>query len=252
MANKRGEKGGARPPAKGRPRKPPKQRLEVVRVETVGPDGEPLPPVPQALRFYQATLNADGTLRKPKGTLRGNVAAQEAFLEAYARTGVLIAAADAAGVSSEHARTYRLDDEEFDAAVLAAHERFKQRLHDEAVRRGVEGWDEPVFGGQFKDMVVGYVRKFDPKLLEMVLKRHDPSFRESKDLNVNHQGGMTVQHNVKVQLDLKNLAPEQLDLVTKLLGEGSYDHGTYEDGEPNNPPTWQSQDDRVTDAEVVP
>ena len=154
----------------------------------------------------------------PRGALLPDSPWRPIYLEVLAATGVLIAAADAIGISRQAALQARAADPALEEAVQSALDQYRRVLHDEAHRRAVLGWDEPVFGGQFKDMVVGYVRKYDPRLLELMLKRHDPEFRVDKDRSVTVTGA--VAHLHKHTLDMGALSPTDMDLVAKLLGTG--------------------------------
>lgn len=81
-------------------------------------------------------------------------------------------------VGSHRNRFYELRDadEDFAAAWAHAYEAGTDVLRDEARRRAVDGWDEPVYqGGQ----LAGHVRKFSDVLLIFELKRRDPSYRDN-------------------------------------------------------------------------
>ena len=62
-------------------------------------------------------------------------------------------------------------DEEFSAAWEEAAEIGAKRLEDEARRRAVEGWQEPVW---YQGDQVGTVRKYSDTLLICLLKAHHP------------------------------------------------------------------------------
>ncbi len=76
-------------------------------------------------------------------------------------------------------------DETFRAAWDEAREEAADHLEDEARRRAVDGWEEPVFGsggpGRGSEQV-GTVRKFDSTLLIFLLKGARPEkYRERFD-----------------------------------------------------------------------
>ena len=93
------------------------------------------------------------------------------FLAGLADCGNVTRAAETAGVNRVSMYQLRAKDKKFakqwdeSAAIGAA------RLEDEARRRAVEGWEEPVFyqGGQ-----CATVRKFSDTLLICLLKAHHP------------------------------------------------------------------------------
>ena len=76
--------------------------------------------------------------------------------------------------------------------VEVAMERYRESLEREAHRRGVEGWDVPIIGGKFKDEIVAYEKKYDGKLLELMLKRHIPEYRERFEGEIKVTGGVLV------------------------------------------------------------
>ena len=115
--------------------------------------------------------------RRPAGSpSRRQVAG---FLAALGEGYSVAAAARAAG--RRWPRTfYRLRDRDqaFAAAWADAYRDGTDALRDEARRRGVEGWDEPVYQ---RGELVGHVRKFDSNLLLAELRRRDPAYRDSSD-----------------------------------------------------------------------
>lgn len=60
-----------------------------------------------------------------------------------------------------------------------------QCLADEAWRRAYEGVKRPVYQGGVR---VGYVQEFSDSLLMFLMKKHDPSYRETYDVNLGNQG----------------------------------------------------------------
>lgn len=135
--------------------------------------------------------------------------------------GGLAEACAAAGVRVSSVRKLALVDEEFGEELEQAQLAWSdETLHRAAVRRAVEGWEEPVFGGPFKDEIVGSVRKYSDPLLTLLLKRHDPGFRgvDRPEISVKN-----VQQNVNsasAVVDLSKLSVAQLELVEKLLDTG--------------------------------
>jgi hypothetical protein len=109
-----------------------------------------------------------------------------AFLECLAAAYSVTAAAAAAGVNRR--RFYELagSDEAFRAEMSEAYDKGTDALRDEARRRAVDGWDEPVFQ---KGELVGQIRRFDSRLLELELKRRDPSYRENHRVEVSGAAG---------------------------------------------------------------
>lgn len=113
----------------------------------------------------------------------------EKFLEEYSRTGLLHASAYSAGITPNILAVKRRQSKEFDDEVRHALERFHETLEGEARRRAVEGFDEPVF---HKGMECGAVKRFSDRLLEILLKRHIPEFRDKFQLDATLKGGVLV------------------------------------------------------------
>lgn len=123
-------------------------------------------------------------------------AQQQAFLRAFAETGIIRDAAEAANI---HRCTHWrwLQDPEYAAAYEAATAEAADRIEREALRRALEGWEEPVFQGGKQ---VGTVRKFDSRLLELLLKAHKPErFRERHQVDQNTT--VTVRSELDAELD---------------------------------------------------
>jgi hypothetical protein len=101
------------------------------------------------------------------------------FLWALAQCGFLYLAAARVGVSPATVRTYRKQEKEFDDACTQAIELATESvLLREAQRRAVEGVDVPIIGGQFKDEVVAYERRYSDGLLKMLIQGRRPEFRD--------------------------------------------------------------------------
>lgn len=115
--------------------------------------------------------------------------AEKVFLEALAVTGRLKEASVTSGLPYmqviEHRRRY-LD---FEEACEDSMRRFRDSLEREAVRRGMEGVEEPVF---HKGEECGFVRRYSDRLLELVMKRHIPEYRERLQVDANVRGGVLV------------------------------------------------------------
>lgn len=118
--------------------------------------------------------------------------AQERFLRALMKHGRFTAACGEAGVAISTMAFHRRRNPDFARAVEDCLAYWKDRIEEEIQRRAMEGWDEPVFGGQFKDEVVGHIRRYDSRLLELLAKRHIPEYRDKQEVAHNHSGGVLV------------------------------------------------------------
>lgn len=108
---------------------------------------------------------------------------QGAFLAAYAQCAHIEDAATAAGIARSTHYLWMKEDPEYPALFAEAEELATQVLIDAAVRRGVHGWDEPVFHEGKK---CGTIRKYSDKLLELGLRARHPAYRQKYD--VEHTG----------------------------------------------------------------
>jgi hypothetical protein len=145
------------------------------------------------------------------------------FLAELARHGVVARAARAASPHSENGcamsfRDARREDPDFAVAWEEAMEQARGALEFELHRRAVEGWEEPIYGGRHKEKVVGTVRRYSDRLLELRAKALLPEYRERRQVELG--GGLDVKHAAKVQEDLaglSELSPEAQDELRALL-----------------------------------
>lgn len=117
-----------------------------------------------------------------------------AFLEALAAVGNVSGAAKTASVSRRFVYDERERDPDFAALWDDALDQAADAMEREALRRAVEGWDEPVFGslgGKSGSGEIGTVRKYSDTLLIFLLKGARPEkYRERTD--VRHSGKIDV------------------------------------------------------------
>jgi hypothetical protein len=99
------------------------------------------------------------------------------FLEALQKTANVSSSCQIAGLSRSFVYDWRAADAEFAADWAAAIELGCDALEDEAVRRGCEGWVEPVF---HRGKEVGAIREYSDTLLIFMLKARRPArFRDN-------------------------------------------------------------------------
>lgn len=117
-------------------------------------------------------------------------AAKAKFLERLAETANVTRSARAAKVERVTVYRHRRKDPEFLKAWDEALELGNDALEDEAIRRGKDGWLEPLVSA---GKVVGTVRKYSDGLLNTMLKARRPEkFRERTDTTMS--GSMTHTH----------------------------------------------------------
>lgn len=116
---------------------------------------------------------------------------REKFLLAIGRTANVSRAALSIGVAREHLYRLREADPEFKVLWDSAVERGTDALEDEATRRGVAGYDEPVF---YQGKKTGTVRKYSDTLLIVQLKARRPAkYRENVSTVVSGPNGGPIQ-----------------------------------------------------------
>jgi hypothetical protein len=195
------------------------------------PAGAPTPDAPAGAPEPLVVVDRDPEPPKPRPRLKPM---QVAFLAAFAENGNITMACRAAKVA--RATHYNwLNERDADGRMSARaalyRELFEEAaktsldiLVEEARRRAVEGWEEPVF---YKGDECGTVRKFDSTLLMFLIKQRDPSYREKYE--VTGAGGKPlhpdkIEHEHTHKLDLSILSDNELDeytrLVSKLAGRG--------------------------------
>ena len=101
---------------------------------------------------------------------------KKAFLESFARIGIVSTAAVEAGIARRTVYSWQEVDDEFAAAFRQAEIEATEAMEQEAYRRGVLGTEKPVYQGGVK---VGTVREFSDVLLIFMLKARNPGkYRE--------------------------------------------------------------------------
>jgi AcrR family transcriptional regulator len=104
------------------------------------------------------------------------------LLTAFGEGLSVAAAAKRAGVGRSTAYEWRSADADFAKAWDEAIEAGTDVLEDEAVRRAVEGTDEPVF---YQGMVCGAVRRYSDTLLIFMLKARRPEKFKDRPVRLN-------------------------------------------------------------------
>lgn len=114
------------------------------------------------------------------------------FLSVLSECGNVTRAAEEADLNRQFLYRYKSQDEAFSAEWETAADIGAKRLEDEARRRAVEGWQEPVW---YQGDQVGTVRKYSDTLLICLLKAHHPekyADRQKTDTTVSGSVSMDV------------------------------------------------------------
>lgn len=152
-----------------------------------------------------------------------------AFLGELAEHGVVARAARAASPHSEDGcvmsfRDERDRDPDFAAAWDEAMEQARGKIEFEIHRRAVEGYEEAIYGGRYREKVVGTVRRYSDRLLELRAKALLPEYRERRQLELG--GGLDMKHGPSTQAlaareevytSLRRLTKEQRAEMRQLL-----------------------------------
>ena len=135
-----------------------------------------------------------------------------AFLESYANLGIIRSACEEAGIVRSTVDNWRKVDPDFAARMLQARQEATDRLEREALRRGVEGVEKPVYQGGVE---VGAIREYSDPLLMLMLKANDPKrYRENIRAEVSGPDGGAIVHEV-----LPSMQDHERQLLRKVLEE---------------------------------
>lgn len=150
-----------------------------------------------------------------------------AFLAELCRHGIVMRAARSAsphsvGGASTTFQDERQRDPEFAAAWDEAVEMARAEVEHEIYRRAIEGYEEPVFGGKYREQVVGTVRRYSDRLLELRARALLPTYRDTAALTVNKR----VSHDVDVGL----LGDAVTSVAMRLVGTFRHPERTLIDG----------------------
>lgn len=119
-----------------------------------------------------------------------NVESLTKFLEAYMDCGHKAKAALVANLSYSAILKAEKADPDFADEVTQAHELFTAKLEKAAYNAAVKGWKVPKYDA--KGNLCGHEWKFSERIMELMLKRHNPAFRDKADIDVKHSGGVVV------------------------------------------------------------
>lgn len=142
------------------------------------------PQIPTLPAFERIPLK--GELVEGKGTPVSLTAGQrDVFLRQFSTWGNAGSAAWDAGTSISTIKALREYDPLFDVQFEEAREVFKASIDNAVIRRGRDGWREPVFSTTMGH-VIGYKRVYDSALLQMAAKRLLPE-KFGDNIKVDHE-----------------------------------------------------------------
>ena len=130
---------------------------------------------------------------------------QKKFLDSFRECGLVTEACRVAKVGRTTAYEERQRSEEFALAWADIEEETTEKMEREAIRRGSEGFDKPVFQGGKQ---VGTITEYSDSLLQFMLKGRRPD-KYSERHSIEHSGQVTK----RVKLDLAKLSDDQLEAL---------------------------------------
>ena len=110
------------------------------------------------------------------------------FLASLSECGNVTKAAEAVGVNRVYLYEVRAKDEAFAKSWEEAAKLGALRLEDEARRRAIDGWEEPVW---HKGEMCGKIRKYSDTLLIVLLKAHHPDKYAERN-KTEHSGSIDI------------------------------------------------------------
>lgn len=133
-------------------------------------------------------MSGKSTTRTNRARANRDEAKREKFLAELAKSCNVSASCRVAGIGRQTAYDWREKDEAFALAWDGAEQEAVDRLEQEAWRRAVDGFEEPVF---HQGEEVARVRKYSDKLIEILLKGHRPE-RFVDRIKAEHTGTIPV------------------------------------------------------------
>ena len=117
---------------------------------------------------------------------------KEKFCEEYARTGRKKESAQKVGVSLKTVLEHEKIDPEFVHLVDEAKAAYKDKVHKVVEKVALEGVDEPIMGGRYKDKVVATKKVFATNILAMEMRKTDAAYRNDNKVDVTVNTGVIV------------------------------------------------------------
>lgn len=156
--------------------------------------------------------------RMQESRLKFDDRAKEIFLEKYAECGLMYVSARAAGVTTQTVRGHIENDPVFADAFEEAKAAYRDIVMAHAYKLSIEGVDEPIIGGQWKDEVVAYKKVYATNILAMEMRRVNPDYKDRADVNLSgNVGGVLV---VPARLSVEEWTKAAAEYRDQMPGEG--------------------------------
>lgn len=138
------------------------------------------------------------------------------FIEAIRTGSEPPEAAEFAGVKLGHMRSLRRTDANMAAMWTQAEDESGDHLVQEARRRAIDGWEEPIV---YRGEVIGHKRVYSDRLLELLLKARVPAFADTKKLEISGQVSLTAEDLVRVRSLPKSVGVDALEAIAIAMSE---------------------------------
>lgn len=149
-----------------------------------------LPPEARIEAFTEEEIAAMNVIPEPKGSpwaVKWTPKVLAEVLNELCNCGVIYRSCIACGVGYDQFLKLRKTVKQIEDLAEAAQEYYRQKISHTVHDRAIHGWDEPVY---YKGDVVGHVRRFSDRLLELQAKRHCPEYRDKSQMDLNVAGGV--------------------------------------------------------------
>lgn len=129
--------------------------------------------------MWAGIMSVKNNLMPRKPAVEFTIERKERFIEIYRKTGLLARTAELVGVTLGTVNEHRKFDEVFAEAVDNARECWiDEVLVQNAIKRAVEGVQEPMIGGKDRDQIVAYKTNYSDALHLALLKSKRPEFKD--------------------------------------------------------------------------
>jgi hypothetical protein len=118
--------------------------------------------------------------------------AKQVYLTELAKHSRKMAAARKAGVAMMTVQRARENDPDFLEAELQAMATYRDRVHETIELVALDGVDEPIVGGQWKDEIVAHKKVYATNVLLAEMRRLDPDYKEKQEIDLNTKASVLV------------------------------------------------------------
>lgn len=118
----------------------------------------------------------------PKPRVEFTAELKERFLEEYGKTALRAQSAALCGIALRTFEEHYTKDLEFRERVREAKRLYVENVYVAQARMfALEGVEEPIIGGQFRDEIVAYKKNLSTDMLKFLIRRDDATFRDGAE-----------------------------------------------------------------------